>query len=205
MNKRSPHRIRSSLCLIVTATITGLSIFGVSMPVSAANEFVTVVKVLSNDDHGILVRSNGDAYQIEKGLGCVSFWRYEGKQVLVSSTGSFLGVGSELILVDEDQKCRIWDSKEIGQLGVSSTEQPSNTPKRASQKPYSRNCIDGHWISSVSGNGQIVVLEDRSIWQINAVEAIESMLWLPTENVLICGSRLINSHNGKAVSAKRLK
>ena len=77
----------------------------------ASAEWVYVEKVLSNDDNGIIVRANGEAYQIEKGTGCLSFWRYEGRRVLVSSPGMFLGAGSELILPDADQKCRIWDSK----------------------------------------------------------------------------------------------
>lgn len=197
--------MRSTLFSYITAVIVGGFIFGLSTHALAAAEFVAVVKILSNDDHGIIVRSNGDAYQIEKGVGCLSFWRYEGKQVLVSSPGLFLGVGSELILPDDNQKCRIWDSKELGQWGGTSTEQPSKPSKRAPPKPASRNCINGHWIASVSGNGQIVVLEDRSVWEIDAVDAIDTMLWLPTENVLICGSRMINSSNGKAVRATRLK
>jgi hypothetical protein len=197
--------MRSTLFSYITAAIVGGFIFGLSTHALAAAEFVTVVKILSNDDHGIIVRSNGDAYQIEKGVGCLSFWRYEGKQVLVSSPGLFLGVGSELILPDDNQKCRIWDSKELGQWGGPSTEQPSKPSKRAPPKPASRNCIDGHWISSVSGNGQIVVLEDGTVWEIDAVDTIDTMLWLPTENVLICGSRMINIRNGKAVRATRLK
>jgi hypothetical protein len=197
--------MRSTLFSYFTAAIVGWFIFGLSTHALAATEFVTVVKILSNDDHGIIVRSNGDAYQIEKGVGCPSFWRYEGKQVLVSSPGLFLGVGSELILPDDNQRCRIWDSKELGRWGGASTEQPSKPSKRVPPKTGSRNCIDGHWISSVSGDGQIVVLEDRSVWEIDAVDAIDTMLWLPTENVLICGSRMINSSNGKAVRATRLK
>ena len=177
---------------------------GLSTPALAGTEFVTVVKILSNDDHGIIVRGNGNAYQIEKGVGYLSFWRYEGKQVLVSSPGLFLGVGSALILPDDNQKCRIWDSKELGQWGGNATEQSSKPSNRPPLKPASSNCIDGHWISSVSGNGQIVMLEDRSVWEVDAVDAIESMLWLPTENILICGSRMINSSNGKAVRATRL-
>lgn len=180
----------------IAGMIVGGLMFGLSSLSWAAAEFVTVAKVFSNDDFGIIVRSNGDAYQIEKGVGCLSFWQYEGKQVLVSSPRLFLGVGSELVLPDDNQKCRIWDIKELGQLGGFVTDQ---------QKPAMHNCSDGHWISSVSNNGKIVVLEDGSVWQIDDVDKIESMLWLPTENVLICGKRMVNSSSGKAVQAMRLK
>ena len=186
--------------------VTVLSLLiGLSAPAWAGVEFVTVVRILSNDDHGIIVRSNGNAYQIEKGVDCLSFWRYEGKQVLVSSPGTFLGVGSSLILPDENQKCRIWDSKELGQWDGTGSDRPSTPSRSGGAKIVAGKCIDGHWISSVSGDGQIVVLEDRSVWEINVIDAIETMLWLPTDNVLICGNRMINGSNGKAVIANRIK
>ena len=188
----------------ITVSFVGGLMLGLSTTAWPASEFVTVVKILSNDDHGIIVRSNGDAYHIEKGVGCLSFWRYEGKQVVVTSPGVFLGVGSELILPDENQKCRIWDAKELGPWGGSSTKEPSR-PSRPPPKASPDRCIDGHWISSVSNNGQIVVLEDRSVWEVDAVDAIKSMLWLPTQKVLICGNRMINNSNGKVVRAVRLK
>jgi hypothetical protein len=76
----------------------------------AKSEWVYVAKVLDDDDKGIIVRRNGDAYIIEKGVGCISFWRYENKNILISSPGLFLGVGSALILPEQGQQCRIWDS-----------------------------------------------------------------------------------------------
>lgn len=84
-----------------------------STNVFAGAEYVNVLKVLSNDDFGIIQTRSGATYLIEKGVGCLSFWRYEGKAVVISSPGLFLGVGSELVLPEVDQKCRIWDSKEI--------------------------------------------------------------------------------------------
>ena len=69
----------------VTVAIVGWLLIGLSAPALVPGvELVTVVKILSNDDHGIIVRSNGDAYQIEKGVGCLSFSRYEGRK---TSTG----------------------------------------------------------------------------------------------------------------------
>jgi hypothetical protein len=82
-----------------------------SVLVSAAAEYVFVQKVI--DDQAVIVRSNGSTYLIEKGVGCLSLWRYEGKRVIVDSPGLFLGVGSRLVLPDADQECRIWNSKQI--------------------------------------------------------------------------------------------
>jgi len=130
------------------------------LPTSAmtATEFVTVAKILSNDDFGIIVRSNGNAYQIEKGVGCISFWRYEGKKVLISSPGLFLGIGSELILPNDNQKCRIWDSKEIGEWHDSSSTNARSNDVIESQ-------IDGDF---EGWEGETIVkLTNGQIWQQN--------------------------------------
>ena len=66
-------------------------------------------------------------------------------------------------------------------------------------------CEDGHWIFSVSGGGEIVVLEDRSVWQVDAIDRIDSGLWLVTEEIVICGSTMINTDIGDRVTATRLK
>ncbi len=78
-------------------------------PASAATESVRVAKVM--DDKAIITRHNGESYLIEKGVGCLSLWRYEGKMVLIVSPGLFLGVGSKLLIPELDQECRIWDSE----------------------------------------------------------------------------------------------
>ena len=68
---------------------------------------------LPNDDKGIIARANGEEYLIEKGVGCLSFWRFEGKRVLVTYPGVFGGVGSRLVLPDVDQSCRIWSAEQL--------------------------------------------------------------------------------------------
>ena len=64
--------MRSTLLPCITAAIVGGLMLGLSTLALAGTEFVTVVKILSNDDYGIIVRGNGNAYQIEKGIGCLS-------------------------------------------------------------------------------------------------------------------------------------
>jgi hypothetical protein len=76
-----------------------------------SGEYVTVYKVM--EDKAIVIRSDGATYLIEVGVGCLSLWRYEGKRVIVSSPGLFLGLGSKLIIPDLGQECRIWDSKQV--------------------------------------------------------------------------------------------
>lgn len=55
------------------------------------------------------------------------------------------------------------------------------------------------------GGGKLIKLEDGSIWEVDAVDTVDSMLWLPTEDVLVCGDRLINTESGGKVGVKRLK
>jgi len=273
-----------------------LGLIGFYIPVVLAGaEWVLVAKVLDDDDKGIIVRNNGDAYVIEKGVGCLSFWRYEGKRVLISSPGIFLGVGSKLILPDAGQECRIWDSKALGQWSPPSSrrfpqpqqsagslpkedililqialralgyqlgepdgifgektrrtllqfqkenglpqtgkvntgttlqmsrkihEKYANTPdalelainllnvgKRTRTRSYgSSGCEDGHWISSVSGGGEIIMLEDGSVWQVDSIDTIDTSLWLPIENIIVCDEiTMINTDNGEKVGVTRLK
>jgi len=78
-------------------------------------EAVAVLKVMDTDYKAIIQRGNGEMYLVEYGIGVISIWRYEGKVVLIHSPGLFCGVGSSIILPDEDQKARIWNAEQIQQ------------------------------------------------------------------------------------------
>lgn len=71
--------------------------------------------------------------------------------------------------------------------------------------PPSSTCETGHWIKSVSPDGAIVVLDDSSVWSIDAVDSITTSLWLPISDVIVCSFRLINVDDGESVSAHRLQ
>ncbi len=94
----------------------------------AGTEYVTLIKVMDNNDKGIIERSNGERWLIEKGIGAISFWRFEGKKILIYSPGLFCGIGSKVILPDVDQEARIWDAEQIDSGGAWST---NNTPSSA--------------------------------------------------------------------------
>jgi hypothetical protein len=80
------------------------------------------------------------------------------------------------------------------------------TPRRVARgSTRSSGCEDGHWISSVSGDGTIVKLEDGSVWEVDSVDAIDSMLWLPTTDIIACDDKLINTDDSEKVSARRLR
>lgn len=261
----------------------------------AGVEEVYVAKVMSNDDNAIIVRKNGEAYLIEKGIGCFSFWQYEGKKVLIVSPGLFLGIGSKLLIPENDQECRIWDSKELrtwsnappartlpskpseslddttvklvqislqslgfdvgsvdGKFGRKTTSALKSFQKKEKLPPsgklnpqtylalskriyqkYPNNekklqvaitlltlakgrqpssvgsstsdCENGHWISSVSSGGEIIILEDGSVWEVVSIDTIYTSLWLPTEDIIICNDTMINTNNGEKVGVTRLR
>jgi hypothetical protein len=91
---------------------------------------------------------------------------------------------------------------------IKQLSEPAAKPKSSRVVPQTNsrsNCEDGHWIASVSSGGEIVKLEDGSIWEISAIDRIDTTLWLITEEVTICGGRLINTDTGDAVDATRIK
>ena len=72
---------------------------------------------------------------------------------------------------------------------------------------YARNddCESGHWIESVMDDGNLVKLEDGSIWKIDPVDTVDSSLWLATSDIVACDGKLINTDDNEVVSAKRIK
>ena len=66
----------------------------------------------------------------------------------------------------------------------------------------------GHWISDKSGDGSLVTLEDGSIWRISDFSRIDSMLWLPLEDIIVLENTrgitpylLINKDTGEEAEA----
>lgn len=66
-------------------------------------------------------------------------------------------------------------------------------------------CDDGHWVQSVSSSGEIVILEDGSVWKIGALDRIDTALWLPTTDIIACDDKLINTEDNEIVEAVRIR
>jgi hypothetical protein len=96
--------------------LTLVMVIVIASSLAARSEYVLVLKLLDNDKRAVIQRSNGEYWIIDKGIGASSFWRYEGKQVIIYSPGLFCGVGSQLILPDSNQRATIWKAKELDEM-----------------------------------------------------------------------------------------
>ncbi len=47
----------------------------------------------------------------------------------------------------------------------------------------------GHWVQEVSSGGSIVTLEDGSMWEVNVVDRIYTMIWLPITDITVTVAR----------------
>lgn len=275
-NSVTKRRVKPWLTLCSFACI----FVGLTVPTYAygASEYVTVIKIVGNDDQGIIERSNGERWLIEKGIGALSFWLYEGKQVIIHSPGLFAGVGSTVILPDREQSARIWsaerieggnpssnlptpsasdlaaialeclgyykpDAKDKDKVGIvesliafqkekglaptgkASSEvqlalsnaviaiEPKtdtnlelalallNSAKKLMTTPFALNAGTETYIVSVSSNGAIVKLGDGSIYEVDIVGQIKTMLWLPAQRVLRQSNSLLHLNKGQKVRA----
>lgn len=61
------------------------------------------------------------------------------------------------------------------------------------------------WIKSKSSDGSVIVLSMGSVWEIDSMDRIDSMLWLPVDDVLVCDEGyIINTGSGEKVGARQL-
>lgn len=82
---------------------------------------------------------------------------------------------------------------------------PVRTGPSRTTAPRDTDCEDGHWVENVIADGEFVALEDGSLWQVGPLDRIDTQLWLATEDVLLCGTRLINTDTGDAVEVIRVR
>lgn len=71
----------------------------------------------------------------------------------------------------------------------------------------SSDCESGHWIESVSEDGDVVTLGDSSVWQVDPGDEVVAMLWLPTTEVVLCEGtgKLINTDDDESIGVMRAR
>ncbi len=69
----------------------------------------------------------------------------------------------------------------------------------------SRACESGHWIEAVLSDGEVIKLEDGSLWEVDASDQSTAALWLAVTDVLVCDGKIINTDDNESVEARRLR
>jgi hypothetical protein len=125
-------------------------------------------------------------------------------------------VGSHDVAVLMFSPTRDWDQYHIILNGIfgtlssdetqipvpTSTGQPEVIPR--SMPSAGTGCESGHWIDSVVSDGKIIKLEDGSLWEVDDVDMVDTAIWLPISDVVICGSNMINTDDKESAEVKRI-
>jgi uncharacterized protein YecT (DUF1311 family) len=77
-------------------------------------------------------------------------------------------------------------------------------PMRPSPPRAYSSCDSGHWVDAVLDDGHLVKLEDGSLWEIDAVDQIDTALWLPTSEITVCAGKLINTDDNETAGAVQI-
>jgi len=85
---------------------------------------------------------------------------------------------------------------------VAGRADPSRSRLRRGISPR---CEPGHWIDTVSDDGEIVILEDGSVWEIDADDSSTSAGWTSSDDIVACDDKLINTDEKETVSATRIR
>jgi hypothetical protein len=75
----------------------------------------------------------------------------------------------------------------------------------ASAQSRYRSCEDGHWIDAVMDDGRLIKLEDGSLWEVDEIDTLDSALWLPRSDVVVCVGKIINVDDNESVGAHRIR
>ena len=87
---------------------------------------------------------------------------------------------------------------------LNAAEGPSRLPERKRAYLRSNGCETGHWVDSVLSDGEIVKLEDGTIWRVDSADTVDSALLLDTEDVTVCDGKLINTDDKSSVGAHQI-
>lgn len=71
----------------------------------------------------------------------------------------------------------------------------------------------GHWVRKTIDGGKLIILEDGSLWEVSALDRINTALWLATTDITVIEARapigdfkyvLINTDDGETAKVKYL-
>ena len=54
-------------------------------------------------------------------------------------------------------------------------------------------------------DGKLIKLEDGSLWRVDDTDTIDSALWLPVTDVVVCDDKIINTDDDESVHAIKIR
>ena len=112
----------------------------------------------------------------------------------------------QLLTAEDAQRVRQAEEAAASRRQVPLAQSPApRTGSSRSRRSGPAGCEAGPWVNSVSDGGRIVILQDGSVWEIDPIDRIDTMLWLPTTDVIVCDDRLINTDDNETASGRRLR
>ncbi|MGG4034060.1 stalk domain-containing protein [Paenibacillus cisolokensis] len=200
---------KSTIVSLIFFTV--ISVFFVPSKIFAdSSEYVYLAKVYDSDYEAIIVRKNGDAYLIEYGVGVISIWRYEGEFVVINSPSLFAGVGSTIVLPDEDEEATIWDAEFLGNIYETSTSVtlPEQPVKQEPKQPTKTTKATKAVVNGNTNQEVKVFFNDQPV-TFNGTQpaVINNRVMVPYRTIvqLIPGASVVWDKKNKLISIYNLK
>ena len=112
----------------------------ISLFVYAGEEQVYLAEL--SDINLVIVRSNGESYRMQHGIGCRSLWKYRLKNITIVSAGDSFGAeGARIVIPELEQSCQVQHLKFIGPWNkelpqaLKDLNPPENNTPEKSQEP----------------------------------------------------------------------
>jgi hypothetical protein len=66
-------------------------------------------------------------------------------------------------------------------------------------------CDKGHWVQAVSEDGEVVTLEDGTVWLVDALDRVDTALWPLTADIIVCDGQLFNAEDNESAVVRRVR
>jgi hypothetical protein len=84
--------------------------------------------------------------------------------------------------LSSDQRVAVAASEKQNKIVTNSRATPAVGTRHAGGSYY---CDSGHWVEEVMSDGEIVKLEDGTLWEISGGDQVDTALWLPTTEITV--------------------
>jgi hypothetical protein len=103
-------------------------------------------------------------------------------------------------------------TEEAGVVGLAETRvsqanpsAPADSTGRSANARQRGKCESGLSIESVEGDGKVIKLDDGSLWEVDDVDTVDTSLWLPPSEVVLCDGRMINTDENESADVTPIR